>query len=347
MKNENEPGVNAWKVLALSLTVVLAAMIGVIFVVREGGLALTGNDTQSTKEASSAAPESDESVAEAGPETDAASASSAETGESAASADASTADTEEQTYDVRITFADGFQYTRVEGTTVYLMEGKNNPAGEPVRTLKTDELGRAITTLPAGEYTLVWGDEIYYDGMDHITIGGPDGAGVDFCSDIDNSGSAYIFWKYILPRQTGNTLCLVLEWKGSLDLDLCVFNATEKRYISMLSPEDGSGCYLVDDDAEGSPGWEVVVIRDYTKSDVYTPYIRDGDSLIHASLSAMEANGVRFSVLDHNGLLFSQEADPEERAPLWMPCYIYNGKVMTDSVYEYDPARYAWAAYTK
>lgn len=341
MDREQNHHVNVWRVLALLLMVVVAAMAGVFFVMHGSLSGTPAQQEETTEPADSATDHPEQTTAEEEP----APVQEAETADTAATQN--TAGTQEQeppSYDIRITFADGFHHTGIEGTTAYLMAGRDNPTGEIIRTLKTDEKGNCKTSLPAGDYTLVFGDEAYYDGMENLSIGSLDGPGNDYISDSDES---YEFWKFLLPRQGEGTICLVLEWKGNDDLDLCVFNATAKRYISALQPDDGAGCYLVEDDGDGSPGWEVIVIRDYTKSQVYTPYIRDGNSLMRGSLSAMEANGVRLSVLDHNGLLFSQEADPGEHAALWMPCYILDGKVIKDSVYEYDPAKYAWAAYSK
>ena len=349
MHNEHDSGAHAWKVLALALLVVLAAGAGVFWILRDTKQEATARSEQTkTEESIQKTPESGSSKesVQAGT-TEPAEGASAQTADAADTQASEEAPAEEETlYDIRITFADGFHHTRVEGTTAYLMEGRDNPAGEAIKTLTSDKMGRCYASLPAGDYTLVFGDETYYDGMENLTIGAPEGPGHDYCSDID-SGEGYIYWKYLLPRQGGNAICFVLEWKGPDDLDLCVFNASAKRYISAVQPEDGMGGFLSQDDGDGSPGWEVVVIRDYTKSEVYTPFIRDGNSLMRGALSAMEARGVRLSVLDENGLLFSQEADPEERAALWMPCYVHKGKVIKDGVYEYDPAKYAWAAYSK
>lgn len=352
MNNEHNSGVNGWKILALVLMVLLAGVICVFFVMRNGFAGFTGTSGETAEEASllsSAEAETTEAEAPVQAQVQAGTQeTAAATQETSAAAVQSTgtvtAAQGAQTYDIKMTFADGFHHTRVPDTTVYFKEGKNNVTGETILTLKTDETGNIRASLPAGDYTVIFGDKQYYDGLENITIGAPDGPGDDYISDSEKE---YRFWKYLLPRQGENTICLVLEWKGTDDLDLCVFNARAKRYISAVQPQDENGGYLVEDDGSGSPGWEVVVIRDYTKSEVYTPYIRDGNSLMRGSLSAMEANGVRLSVLDHNGLLFSQEADPNEHAALWMPCYILNGKVIKDSVYEYDPAKYAWAAYTK
>lgn len=352
MNHENETGVNAWKVLALALTVILAAMACMFFILRdnpdssgEGNKAKTEVSAGVTDSAKSAQTQQPGEAATTGGETtEAGTGSTKDTGNAEDNKEPDTVAKSNETYPCRFTFADCFQHTRVVGTTVYFMEGKDNPAGEVMRSLRTDKMGRVSIDLPAGDYTLVFGDDNYYDGMENITIGGPDGPGHDFISDSDEE---YEFWKFLLPRQGGNALCLVLEWKGKDDLDLCVFNAGLKRYITSLQPNDEQGCYLVEDDGAGSPGWEVVVIQDYTKSDVYTPFIRDGNNLMRGSLSAMEANGVRLSILDHNGLVFSKQADPAEHAALWMPCYILKGKVIRDEVYEYEPSRYAWAAYAK
>ena len=346
MSDGKDSGVNGWKVLALLLTTVLAAVVCVFFVLRDN-TEESGNPSAATAFSSGEDAGSSEAVTAA--EDNATDVASSDAADSASEEPESpvTVTREEEAFDIRVTFADGFHHTRIEGTTAYIMEGRDNPAGEAIRTLTSDKMGRIRTSLPAGDYTLVFGDEAYYDGMENITIGAPEGPGHDFISDSGSNSSGYVFWKYLLPRQVGNSICLVLEWRGRDDLDLCVFNAGQKRYISAVQPQDGEGCYLVEDDGEGSPGWEVVVIKDFTRSDVYTPFIRDGNSLMRGSLSAMEANGVRLSVLDQNGLLFSQEANPEERAALWMPCYIHKGKVIRESVYEYDPAKYAWAAYSK
>ena len=337
----------------LALAVLLSAALGILLVMRDTGRSFFTPDAGGTPpaEASPAAAvtvETDETdqTAETAEtvetaETEPAPADAAEAGtvaERGRSGEGTGAETT-----VTITFADAMLSNRLSGHRIMLLDGHDNPDGDIVAEAETDQYGVATFSVPAGAYTLVWEIPGFVDDYDNLTVGN-EGERQEYYRD---SPTDYVFWKWVIPCMEENGRYIVMEWKSTEDLDLCVFNARTKEFITILNPTDSDGNFLYHDDDSGTPGMEIVRIGNAETSAVYAPYVRDGKSLQRGSYSSMEATGVRVSIYSGTELLTRQEADKAERAGLWNPCYIYEGRVYQEGSYVYDPGKYMWAAFDK
>ena len=349
---------NLFTHLMLVLAVLLSASIGILLVMRDTGISpfVPGPGGKPPSDAalmSATTGETDEAEQAGNEGTDRTDAgvTEQETETAAADATAGVTDAERKYAEKKageetalsITFAEAVLSGRLTGYRILLLEGHDNPEGDIVAEATTDRLGVAAFSVPAGAYTLVWEIPGYVEDYDNLTVGEA-GERQEYYRD---SATEYVFWKWVLPCMQENGRYVVLEWKGAEDLDLCVFNAGTKEFITVNTPADSDGNFLYHDDDAGSPGMEVIQINDAETSVVYAPYVRDGKSLQCGSYSAMEASGVRVSIYSGSKLLSRQEADRSERAGLWNPCYIYEGNVHQEGSYVYDPGKYMWAAFDK
>lgn len=341
--------------LVLAAAVLLSSALGILLVMRDTGtfffapetggkppaevsvISATTGETDETETAGNG--KSDTEALEEETETAAADATEGETAPERRYAEKKTG--EETT--VTITFADAILSNRLTGFRILLLEGHDNPDGDIVAEAETDQMGVVTFSVPAGAYTLVWEIPGFVDDYDNLTVGN-DGERQEYYRD---SVTDYVFWKWVIPCMQENGRYVVMEWKSTEDLDLCVFNARTKEFITIVNPMDSEENFLYHDDDSGTPGMEIVRINDAETSAVYAPYVRDGKSLQRGSYSSMEATGVRVSIYSGTELLTRQEADTAERAGLWNPCYIYEGRVYQEGSYIYDPGKYMWAAFDK
>lgn len=341
--------------LMLVAAVLLSSALGILLVMRDTGTDLFAPkpgrpqtpaaavvSTTEEEKPSGTEEQADPAEADAGTSASDASGGASDAGEAATGRKYAEKKGGEETA-VAITFADAIVSSRLTGHRVFLLEGYDNPGGAIVAEAETDHLGTAKFSVPDGGYTLVWDIPGFVKDYDNLTVGN-EGERGEYYRD---SATDYVFWKWILPVMQENGRYIVMEWKGAEDLDLCVFNARTKEFITVVNPMDSDGNFLYQDDYSGTPGMEVVKINDAASSAVYAPYVRDGKSLQRGAYSAMEATGVRVSIYSGTELLTRQEADTAERAGLWNPCYIYEGRVYQEGSYVYDPGKYMWAAFDK
>ncbi len=163
---------------------------------------------------------------------------------------------------------------------------------------------------------------------------------INFSKDGFNGRSLDVFGDttYIIalaPQASAGDACVLLEWDGEQDLDLCAFNATVKEYVNISHPVGEGGDFLyADRDAED--GYELLYIRDINAENVKSIYVLDSEAVRQDQSSGMEADGVSLYVYTSEGLRWSGKANSAHNEPVWRPMYFYQGQVYEEE--EYLPA---------
>lgn len=227
--------------------------------------------------------------------------------------------------EVSLLFIDPTGQESPAGVQVGLIRGHDKPDGKSSYQTITEEDGSARLEVPSGEYTIRWQAEGYYGGYQNITAG----------------GEAVSLQKRLLPYAEGISAYILLEWEGEQDLDLCVYDEQNDRYIGRVSDMKGKGSRLYADD-DGEKGYELVYLKFGTTRN-YIIYVKDGDSIAQNYESGMEQSGVTVSIYTESGLLYQKKAEAGETAGLWKCAFLCKGEVAEQDEYIYDLTDYAWA----
>ncbi len=163
--------------------------------------------------------------------------------------------------------------------------------------------------------------------------------------DIEiNAGSDENILVALAPAMSGDDTCVLLEWDGTMDVDLCAFNANLQEYIDSAHVADSENDVFLYDINSADEGYELLYMHNISAENVRSIYVLDRMAAQNGTSSAMEAYGVRIFVYTSDGEIYRSSADSSENAPLWSPCYIYAGSVYELSDYIYDLTDYKWAS---
>lgn len=227
--------------------------------------------------------------------------------------------------EISVLFVDPAGQEPVPGVQVEIIRGQDNPDGKILYQTITEEDGNAQLEVPFGEYTVRWQAEGYYEGCENITV----------------EEAAVSLQKYLLPCAEGTSAYIFLEWEGEEDLDLCVYDEQNDRFIGRVSDLKGNGSRLYEDN-DGEKGYELVYLKSGMTRN-YIIYAKDGDSIAENHGSSMEQNGVTVSIYTGNGLQYQKTAEEEETAGLWKCAFLSEGSVTEKDEYIYDLMNHEWA----
>lgn len=227
--------------------------------------------------------------------------------------------------EISVLFVDPAGQEPVPGVQVEIIRGQDNPGGKILYQTITEEDGNAQLEVPFGEYTVRWQAEGYYEGGENITA----------------EEAAVRLQKYLLPCAEDTSAYIFLEWEGEEDLDLCVYDEQNDRFIGRVSDLKGNGSRLYEDN-DGEKGYELAYLKSGTTRN-YIIYAKDGDSIAENHDSSMEQNGVTVSIYTENGLQYQKTAESEETAGLWKCAFLSEGSVTEKDEYIYDLMDYEWA----
>ncbi len=151
----------------------------------------------------------------------------------------------------------------------------------------------------------------------------------------------------LIPEISGDDAMVLINWNGDHDLDLCAFNASIKEYVNIGHPMDSEGNVFLYADHGADTQYEVLYIHNASAEVARTFYITEADKARNGEPSTMEADGVSISVYNSTGLVYSCTADTSQSAPLWCPCYYYEGVVYDQGDYIYDTTdeQYSWISF--
>ncbi len=144
------------------------------------------------------------------------------------------------------------------------------------------------------------------------------------------------------PVMSGDDACVLMEWDGEMDVDLCAFNAKLKEYVNSSRVMDSDGNMFLYDINKADEGFELLYIHNIGSEDVKTIYVLDRAAAQAGASSSMEADGVRVYIYTSDGEVFHSTATRSQNAPLWAPCYIYEGEVYDLGDYITDLSDYQW-----
>ena len=186
--------------------------------------------------------------------------------------------------EISLFFVDPAGQESVPGVQVEIIRGQDNPDGTILYQTITEEDGNAQLEVPFGEYTVRWQAEGYYEGGENITV----------------EEAAVSLQKYLLPCAEDTSAYIFLEWEGEEDLDLCVYDEQNDRFIGRVSDLKGNGSRLYEDN-DGEKGYELAYLKSGTTRN-YIIYAKDGDSIAENHDSSMDQNGETVSIYTENGL---------------------------------------------
>ncbi len=157
--------------------------------------------------------------------------------------------------------------------------------------------------------------------------------------NIDNDETILIA---LAPIISGDDACVLVEWDGTMDVDLCAFNANLQEYIDAAHVTDSANDVFLYDINSADEGYELLYMHNFSSENVRSIYVLDRKAAQNGTSSGMESDGVRICVYTAEGEIYRSTADSSENAPLWSPCYIYAGEVYELSDYIYDLIDYKW-----
>ncbi len=201
---------------------------------------------------------------------------------------------------------------------------------EALYQLETDDLGRCFFDgIDAGTYDMLVSADGYNDRRMQIEVTGePGGSVVPLAPEIIN-----------------DDCCILLEWDGDQDLELCVYNEALGEYINTAHPVDSAAGGFLYADHGNSEKYELFYLHDMSHEIRKSIYVLDGEAAQAGEASTMEADGVKISVYSIDGLCYLETAAASQSAALWNPCYIYAGEVLpSDQEYIEDLSNQTWTS---
>ncbi len=213
-----------------------------------------------------------------------------------------------------------------EGTTLSGVDVafENN---EGIRENKTtDGAGRITIELPVREesYRIECSKDGYYS---HV---------IDVSGDMSRIVA-------LVPQVSNGDACVLLEWNGEQNLDLCAFDAEAKEYVNIAHPMDESGDFLYADKT-ADDGYELLYIRDIDAKKVRSIYVLDREAARQDISSGMEADGVNLCVYTSEGMAWNGKANPGRGEALWRPIYFFDGGIYEEEEYISDLSAYTWVS---
>ncbi len=240
-----------------------------------------------------------------------------------ASADTeATAAQETTVYTVSLSVISAATEEPVGGTKVSIQKSDNSYSDEK----ETEENGKAVISgLDVGQYTI----KTNADGFN----------GRELTVNIEGDKNILLA---MAPVMNGNDACVLMEWDGEMDVDLCAFNAKLKEYVNSSRVMDSEGNMFLYDINKADEGFELLYIHNIGSEEVKTIYVLDRVAAQAGASSSLEADGVRVYIYTSDGEVFHSTAISSQNAPLWAPCYIYAGEVYDLGDYITDLSDYQW-----
>ncbi len=187
---------------------------------------------------------------------------------------------------------------------------------------KTDSSGSLMAELTPGKtYTVECSAEGYYSRKKEISEG----------TDITIA---------LVPELDNEDVCVLLDWNGSQNLNLCSFDSEIEEYVNIAHPMDSNGNFIYADN-DSTKGYEMIYIRDINAERARSLYVTD----INKGTSGMEADDVSVYVYTDDGMIWSSTADTDHNESLWAPMYIYAGDIYEVDQYISDFSDYAWLSF--
>ncbi|MCR4938452.1 MAG: carboxypeptidase regulatory-like domain-containing protein [Lachnospiraceae bacterium] len=225
----------------------------------------------------------------------------------------------------------------IEGAHVDLYRSGDDT---PVYSTKSNEVGHVqIKGILPGSYTMRCTREGYWTEERIVDMKKDEDMRLIIVPEPADSGYVYV----------------LLTWEGDQDLDLCSFNSYYQDYLTISNDPDKAGSFVhADNKAYGGKGddalgYELVMLYGMNENVVKNMYVVDTAAAMENDSTKMEEDGVHLYIYGRNGvtgergLIWQADADPEENAPLWNPCYIYNGDVFKNDVpYIRDVSGQTW-----
>ncbi len=199
--------------------------------------------------------------------------------------------------------------------------------GQEVYNVSTGRAGYyEIENVPNGEYTLIFEKDGFHTMQKTIEV----------------TDSMKVVQPMVPIIDDKNAVLVFMEWEGDQDLDLCLFNSSEKRYVSIAYSTDSDGNFLYSDH-DSDKKYECLYLRNKQLDYAQSIFVVDTEKAQLVESSTMERDGLVVTFYNQDSAVeYYPKCD--QTAPVWFVAYYYDGNRYDpdDNEYMTESSAIAW-----
>lgn len=245
------------------------------------------------------------------------------------------AEDEENVFQCSFILYDAISQKPISNVSLLCVNDDSSAEKKETEKVITDDEGAASCNLKEGKYIVNLNMEGYYEKSVDVLI----------------NEEISMFPIYLVPCAENSGVCVIAEWNGDSDIDLCIYGEQEGRCIAQrtVSEGDGEENFVLRDNSIRT--YEIAYLEESYK-DNYTIFLKEYDKFIEKSPEESLPQDIKISIYNVEGLLYSEtvtlrDLETSDEIKLYEWGAINEGVIESRNIYIEDLTDYKWAARNK